>query len=77
MNNIPGNGNNRCGIPTYRISTALMSSNGNIHISNRKQSYNMNTVTWNTNTCNMNGDPYDKNRETIHAFVTVICRESM
>ena len=62
---------------TYRISTALMSSIGNIHISNKKQSYNMNTVTWHNNTCNMNGDLYDKNRETIHACVTVICRESM
>ena len=32
----------------------------------------MNTVTWNNNTCSMNGDLYDKNRETLHACVTVI-----
>ena len=53
---------------TYRISTALMPSNGNIRISNRKQSYNLNTVpvtvTWHNNTCNMNGDPYDKRNHT-------------
>ena len=59
---------------TYRISTALMSSIGNFHISNRKQSYNMDTVTWHNNTCTMNGDPYDKNKETIQACVTVICK---
>ena len=73
MNNITGNMNNRCGIlevapvawihvalsSTHRISTTLMSSNGNIHISNGKQSYNMNTITWNNNTGNMNGESYD------------------
>ena len=69
MNNITGNGNNRCGIPTYCISTALMSSNGNIHINNRKQSYNMNMVTWNNHTGHMYGD--DKKIETIHACTLV------
>ena len=59
-----------------RISTALMSSNGNIHISNRKQSYIMNTGTWNNNTCNKHGDPYDKKIET-QACVTVICKHDM
>ena len=77
MNDITGNGNNRCGIPTYRISTALMSSNGNIHISNRKQSYNMNTGTWNNNTCNKHGDPYDKKIETTQVCATVICKHDM
>jgi len=42
---------------TYRISTAYVSSNGNNNISNGKQSYNMNIVTWNNKTCSMNGDP--------------------
>ena len=44
---------------TYRISTALMSSIENIHINNRKQSHNMNTVTWNNNLGNMHGESYD------------------
>jgi len=62
---------------THRISTALMSSNGNNNVSNGKQSYNMNTVTWNNHTCNMNGDPYDTKKETIHACVTVICKHDI
>jgi len=37
----------------------------------------MNTGTWNNNTCNKHGDPYDKNRESRHAWVTVICREKL
>ena len=97
MNNIPGNGNNRCEIlevapvawihvalsSTHRISTAVMSSNGNIHIMssignihirNRKQSYNMNTGTWNNNTCNRHGDLYDKNIEKPYKQVS---QESM
>jgi len=28
-------------------------------------------------TCNMNGDPYDKNIETIHACVTVMCKHDI
>jgi len=36
-----------------------------------KQSYNMNTVTWNNKTCNMNRDPYDKNINTSHACILV------
>ena len=59
---------------TYRISTALMSSNENIHISNRKQAYNMDMVTWNNKTCSMHGDPYDKKIATTHACVAVISR---
>jgi len=48
---------------THRISTAHVSSNGNNNINNGKQLYNRNTgITWNNNTCNMNENPYDKNR---------------
>jgi len=47
---------------TYRTLTALMSSNGNIHISNMKQSYKRITgITWNTNTCNRNNVQYNGN----------------
>ena len=37
----------------------------------------MNTVTWHNKTCNMNGDPYDKKKETIHACVTMICKHDI
>ena len=30
--------------------------------------------TCNNKICNMNGDPYDKNIEIIHACVTVMCK---
>ena len=51
---------------THRISTAHMSSNENINISNRK-----NHVTGIYEyTCSNNG-PYDKNIETIHACIPV------
>ena len=48
-----------------------------IHISNRKQSYIINTGTWNNNTCNKHGDPYDRKIEITHACVTVICKQDM
>ena len=73
MNNITGNMNNRCGSPHIAYQQFSCPVTGNIRISNKKQSYNMNTITWNNNTCNTNEDPYDKNKETIHACVTVIC----
>ena len=37
----------------------------------------MNTGTWNNNTCNKHGDPYDKKIETTQACVTVICQHDM
>jgi len=33
--------------------------------------------TCNSKTCNMNGDPYDKYIETIHACVTVKCKHDI
>ena len=33
--------------------------------------------TCNNKTCNMNGDPYDKNIETIYACVTVMCKHDI
>ena len=63
---------------THRISTAHVSSNRNINISNGKQSCNRNTgMTWNNNTCNKHDDPYDKKIETTQACVTVICKHDM
>jgi len=34
-------------------------------------------ITWNNNTCNKHGDPYDKKIETTHACVTAICKHDM
>ena len=49
----------------YPVTGISISITGNKH--------NRNTgITWNNNTCNMNGDSYDKNRETIYACVTGI-----
>jgi len=37
----------------------------------------MNTGTWNNNTCNKHGDPYDKKIEITQACVTVICQHDI
>ena len=64
---------------THRISTAQVFSNGNINISNRKNHVTgIKEYTCNNNICNMSGDLYDKNIETIHACILVnTCNSDM
>jgi len=56
--------------PVTRISITIISIEvtGNNHVTGIHED------TCNNKTCNMNGDPSDKIRETLHACVTVICK---
>ena len=50
---------------THRISTAHVSSNGNIYVTGIQED------TCNNNTCNRNSDLYDKNIKTSNACIPV------
>ena len=64
---------------THRISTAHMSSNGNtISVTGSNHVTGMQEYTCNNNTCNINGDPYDKNIEISNACIPVnICNSDV
>ena len=53
------------GDATHRISTAHVSSNGNIYVTGIQED------TCNNNTCNRNGDLYDKNIKSSNACIPV------
>ena len=64
--------NNRCGIPhiayqqlMYPVKGTSISVMGNNHVIGIQE------YTCNNNTCNMNGDLYDKKIETINACIPV------
>jgi len=55
----------------YPVIGISISVTGNIHVTGIQED------SCNNNTCNMNGDPYNKNIETINACVTVMCKHDI
>ena len=64
---------------THRISTAHMSSNEiSISVMENNHVTGIKEYTCSNNTCNMNGDPYDKNIETINTCIPLnICNSDV
>ena len=48
-----------------------------ISVTENNHATGIHKYTCNNKTCNMNGDPYDNNIETMHACVTVMCKHDI